>query len=90
MTFIDWSDPEEMLGLLSDYIADECADAAGERGEFLEDLASAVSSLTSSEMDVTDVVTELRAIYDSLPREFSRDPVVIHVSDCIAELEKLQ
>ena len=86
MTFIDWSDPEEMLGLLSDYIADERAEASGDRAEFLDDLRSAVSILVSRELSTGDLVTELRAIYDALPREFSRDPVVIHVSDCIAEI----
>ena len=79
-----------MLGLLSDYIADERADAAGDRAEFLDDLRSAVSGLVSRELSASDLAVELRAIYDALPREFSRDPVVIHVSDCIEELEKLQ
>ena len=73
-----------MLGLLSDYIADERADAAGDRGEFLSDLASALAGLTS--LGANELLEELREIHDSLPREFSRDPVVIHVSDCIAEL----
>ena len=77
-----------MLGLLSDYIADERASADHERAEFLDDLASAVSKLASRAAETTDLAGELRAIHDSLPREFSRDPVVAHVRDCIAELER--
>jgi hypothetical protein len=32
MTFIDWSDPDEMLTLLVEYVSDELTQAAHDRG----------------------------------------------------------
>ena len=45
MTFIDWSNPDEMLGLLSEYVADERHEASGDpaRESFLAELSDGLT-----------------------------------------------
>jgi len=89
MSIIDWSDPEEMLGLLADYIRDEWQEEQRdrERAAFLRQLSSAIERLTFEEE--RDLLADLRAIHDAQPEEFARDPALVHVSHCIEELERI-
>lgn len=84
MTFIDWSDSEDMIGLLTEYVTDEKKATRGDpkRKEFLSDL---LADLTEQDVDLK----RLQTIYDSIDPEFKNDEVVIHVHDCIEELKKL-
>ena len=93
MSFIDWSDPEEMLGLLAEYVADErLAEVEDrERQRFLNGLSSALTALASLSPDLSARATidRLREIYESQPPEFGSDPALVHVGDCIQELERI-
>ena len=82
MTFIDWSDSEEMIGLLIEYVADERSESDGERRKFLSNL---LVDLQCEQVNVG----RLRNIYESIDAEFKNDDVVIHLHDCIQELERL-
>jgi hypothetical protein len=93
MSFINWSDPLEMLGLLAEYVADE---SLGERtdcsrADFLEELSSTLASLAaaSEESTTEETIARLREIYDSHAPEFEADPALVHLDDCIQELERI-
>lgn len=49
MSIIDWSDPDEMLGLLAEYVQDECLEEHSDRERvvFLRELSRSVKSLAS-------------------------------------------
>jgi hypothetical protein len=93
-TLIDWSDPDEMLGLLCEYVADEKSDAQDdhERAMFVSELSAELASLArrAPGMSSDEVIEQLRAI-DAFQRdEFAGDPVLKHVEACIEELERIQ
>ena len=84
MSILDWSDPEEMVGLLAEYIRDELREELHdrERRAFLRALSAAIASLASQpDLLTTDTLTRLRNIYDSQPAGFAGDPVLVHVAD---------
>ena len=92
MSMIDWSDPEEMLGLLVDYVRDQESGEQRdrERARFLRSLASSVEVLGSSgASSPRSILDHLRSIADEQPAEFDGDVVMTHVRDCIAELERI-
>jgi hypothetical protein len=83
MTFIDWSDSEEMIGLLIEYVTDtrnESPDA--KRRTFLNDL---LKDLESEQLNAV----RLQNIYESIDPDFKSDDVAVHVHDCIEELKSL-
>jgi hypothetical protein len=93
-TLIDWSDPDEMLGLLCEYVADEKSDAQDdrERMRFLAELSAELAGLArrAPGMPADEVIEQLRAI-DALPRDdFADDPVLAHVAACLEELERIR
>lgn len=93
-TLIDWSDPDVMLGLLCEYVADERSDAQDdhERATFLAELSVELEGLAGRApgMPADEVIGELRAI-DAFQRDdFAHDPVLTHVAACIEELERIQ
>jgi len=90
MTFIDWSDSDEMLGLLSEYVADEWSASAGdvERAAFLSELAREIHAIIDRPPEQT--IQSLRSICDSQSADFAGDEVLTHVRDCIEELERIQ
>jgi hypothetical protein len=92
-TLIDWSDPEEMLGLLCEYVADEKLDARDdERVRFLSALSNELAGLAvrAPDLSADEVIEQLRAI-DAFQRDdFADDPVLTHVAACIEELERIQ
>jgi hypothetical protein len=93
MSFIDWSDPEEMLGLLCEFVADARGESPydRERQRFLSELSNALEELNgvSSEISLQEATARLHEIRDVTDLEFADDPVVGHVSDCIDELERI-
>lgn len=94
MSFIDWSDPEEMLGLLSEYVADERSASSEDpvREGFLADLAAALVELTDR-LEGTfpeAVIDGLRAIHRTHADQYGADPVLVHVEACIEELERIR
>ena len=93
MTFINWSDSMEMLGLLCEYIADEKSDSQGDlaRVRFLDELSTELADLAerAPEMPAADVIERLRVMYASQSDDFAGDPVLAHVEACIEELERI-
>lgn len=86
MSLIDWSDPEEMLGLLMEYVDDEIgANIDRERATFLRELRRALESVTAGD----SAADALRQIDSDQPREFRDDDVLVHLRDCIEELERI-
>lgn len=94
MTFIDWSDPEEMLGLLLEYVADERAEAREdrERVSFLDEIHAELTDLCDKGrgMSPDEVIDRLRAVHGSQIVAFPGDPVLVHVEHCIEELERIR
>lgn len=92
-SLIDWSDPEAMLGLLAEYVADATVEETSdrERARFLRELSSPLSKLAAhaGELSIGDVLHELREILSAQPAEFEGDPALQHVADCIDELERI-
>ena len=91
MTFINWSDSEEMIGLLIEYVADERSESRSDRARdlFLAELLKELTQL--NEQTATERTMEsLRAIRDSVDPEFSEDPVLVHVDACVEELERIR
>lgn len=92
MSLIDWSDPDEMLGLLAEYVTDEAL-AEGddaERADFLRDLSKELENLTGLSFVAVDQIAEtISEIRDSQPREFQNDAVIAHVDACIEELHRI-
>jgi hypothetical protein len=83
MTFIDWSDSEEMIGLLIEYITDQRNESDVDRRKFLSDL---LKDLESEEVNVV----RLQSIYESINPDFRSDDVVVHLHDCLEELKRIK
>jgi hypothetical protein len=94
MTFIDWSDTEEMLGLLAEFIREAKTDCRKdpEREKFLSKLLLDLGAFSGQlEMLTRKQGTDrLRGIYKAIDPEFSDDPVTNHVKDCLEEFERLE
>ena len=94
MTFIDWTDPEEMLGLLIEYVADERTETrqAPDRASFLDEVHSELTDLSDNVrgMAPDEVIDRLRAVHASQKVAFPGDPVLVHVEHCIEELERIR
>jgi len=82
MTFIDWSDSEEMIGLLIEYVADVRNESDDERRKFLTDL---LADLKAEQLNLE----RLQTIYESVDPDFKNDDVVVHLHDCIEELRRI-
>lgn len=93
MTFINWADSEEMLGLLAEYVADERSEAHGDpaRAAFLAELSDALSELIEQYDDLPagEMIGRLRTIHRDQDETFAADPVLVHVEACIEELERI-
>ncbi len=94
MTFIDWSNPEEMLGLLTEYVADARNDSRADHersaalASLLEDLTGLLGQSDSATLDAT--IDQLRRIQKAHFEDLGNDPVHRHVDDCIEELERIR
>jgi hypothetical protein len=90
MTFIDWSDSEGMLELLAEFVGDarnECLKDV-KRQQFLSALFIQLDELVQQFSNTQNPINRLRSIYNSIDPEFKDDAVMIHVNDCIEELER--
>ena len=93
MSLIDWSDPEEMLGLLVDYVADEASASSAdrERRSFLRALSGELSELADQSVDsVAQLAQALRELRGAQPEEFLSDPVIAHLDACIEEVARIE
>lgn len=93
MSLIDWSDPDEMLGLLVEYVADEAATAHDDpdRNHFLKQLSRELDALAVHDFATADrIELSLREIIDAQPRDFASDPVMAHLEACIEELLRIE
>ena len=94
MTFIDWSDPEEMLGLLIEYVADERAETRQdrERASLLDEVYTELTDLSNNvrATSLDEVIDRLRAVHGSQIVAFPGDPVLAHLEHCIEELERIR
>jgi hypothetical protein len=94
MAFIDWSDSEEMLGLLSEYVADERSESQADpaRRVFLTDLLEQLAGLTDNleTLSGDEVIGGLRDICASRDADFFADPVIAHLEACIEELQRIE
>ena len=92
MTFIDWSDPEEMFGLLIEYIADERSETEVlKRRRFLSHLLGSLSDLQEhfGTLAPAKRIESLRQLHRTVDQEFENDPVVEHLEACAEELERI-
>ena len=93
MSLIDWSDPENLLDMLLEFVTDAKTESHGKvrRQRFLDYL---VANLTAAQQrvssdDLLETITQLRRIYDSIDPEYQEDPVVDHIKACTEELERI-
>ena len=92
MAFVDFSDPEDMFDLLIDYVTDELSEAEdSRRRRFLSGLLESLAELQErfSGMTAAQKIESLRELNRSVDGEFETDPVVQHLEDCAAELERI-
>lgn len=94
MTFIDWSDPEEMFGLLQEYVADAKGESGGDgpRRRFLARLSAELDRMGRrfDSMSRSALIERLRTLHRLQPGELVDDPVLEHLADCIEELERIE
>jgi len=94
MSFINWSDSHEMLGLLSEFVADERQESIGDpdRMRFLTGVLEELCELTGriDERNDDESIARCRMILESANGEFSGDPVMEHIQACIEELERIR
>lgn len=92
MSFIDWANPEEMLGLLVEYVADEWNGARNPaRRAFLTELLAELSDLADryDAMAPEERIAQMRAMHEERAQG-EPDPILAHLADCIEELERLR
>jgi hypothetical protein len=92
MSLIDWSDHEEMLGLLLEYVSDEARTSRGDpaRSAFLETLLDDLENLAGMELEAVEAIAEaLDGVRRSQPVEFATDPVLEHLDGSIEELQRI-
>src|SRR5262249_52838221 len=91
MTFIDWSDTEEMLAALIDYVSDAKEECLKDhhRQRFMSRLLTHLRDLSNQLPNISSkkATSRLRDIYTSVDGEFRNDPVATHLRDCIQEFE---
>ena len=94
MTFIDWSDADGMIGMLVDFVADERAKCRNdpERLHFVEDVLAQLQAVEANvqEIHAEATIQSLEVLHGSADSRFSCDPVMLHLKDCIDELERVE
>lgn len=92
MSFIDWSDAEDMFGAFCEFVADERANGGDmAREEFLENLLEELESLGEhiERRELDEVIAGLQTLRVAAPEGFQDDPAVTHLDACLVELERL-
>ena len=91
MTFIDLSDVEGMIGLYVEFVADERAECQNdpERLGVVDDLLARLKSMGANldQIDLPTTIQKLKGLHESVGQEFARDPVMVHLSDLLDEIE---
>jgi len=94
MSFINWSDSHEMLGLLAEFVSDERQESTGDpaRMRFLTGVLKELGELTDriDETNDDELIASCRMIVESADGEFSGDPVLEHIQACIEELKRIR
>ena len=94
MTYIDWSDSEGVFGLLLDWIADERGECGGDPGRqrFLSELLAHLRAMAARLPDTSPaaVIQNLKDTCESVDPDFGDDPAMVHLRDCIEELERIE
>lgn len=92
MSLIDWSDPDEMLGLLIDYVDDEAIDSHdAARSNFLHELSRELGIVADRRFTSAAGIEQiLREVHDAQPPEFASDEVMSHMEACIEELRRIE
>lgn len=92
MSILDWSDPDEMIGLLAEWLRDA---GAGEqrdprRSRFLTGLSAAVEAIAEeTDIPLEERAARLESVADDHASEFEDDEALRHVRDCIEELSRI-
>lgn len=93
MSYINWSDPEEMFGLLVEFVADEHNGVRGDsdRRRFLSGLLDDLRVLEARfpRLNGTEQLEALRTIHALIGDDSTDDPVVEHLQACVEELERI-
>jgi hypothetical protein len=92
LSLIDWSDPEEMVGLLVEYVADErnASHLDPDRASFLDRLSREIVAVADRNFtSVEAMAAAMRDVVEGQPGEFANDPVMGHVEACIEELHRI-
>lgn len=93
MAFVDFSDPDDMFALLTDYVIDERSEAEDpQRRRFLSGLLDSLADLQEQFPGLTAAqqIKCLRELHRSIDAEFESDAVAQHLADCAAELERIK
>jgi hypothetical protein len=91
MPYLDLSDPEEIFGLLVDYVCEERQGSGAARRRFLSSLLRQLLDLQDRfhVLSAAERVLAVRSISDSVNAEDRDDPVVSHLDACGEELERI-
>lgn len=82
-----------MLGLLVEWVADERGAARDSaRAEFLAEFSAELSELADrfDETPPEELIASLRALYERRAEDLPGDPALLHLADCIDEMERLR
>ena len=94
MSYIDWSDAEDMFGLLVEFVEDELGEADDDpmRRRFLEKLDADLMTLEEriTTMTPDETIAAFEEIQGSIEDDFEKDPVVEHLGAFVEELRRLQ
>lgn len=93
VSFINWSDPEEMLSLLLEYVEGEWSESHADphRRRFLCTLLEDLSDLERRFASLSGAgrLAALHETIAALDAEFASDPVVEHLAHCAEEIERI-
>ena len=94
MSYIDWSDAEEMSGLLIEFVEDELGKAHGDpmRRRFLEKLDSDLIALQERITTMTrdENIDAFKEVQGAIEDDFENDPVVEHLEAFVEELQRIR
>lgn len=94
MSYIDWSDAEELFGLLVEFVKDELGAAYDDpmRRRFLEKLDSDLIALQEriTTMTIDESIDAFEEIRGSFEGDFKNDPVVEHLEAFVEELRRIR
>jgi hypothetical protein len=94
VSYIDWSDAEELFGLLVEFVEDELGESHDDpmRRRFLAKLDSDLMALQEriTTMTPDESIAAFEEIQGSLEDDFEKDPVVEHLGAFVEELRRIR